>query len=237
MRTVLRLAVAALASLIAAGPVQAQVRVTMHDGLVSVNAKDATVRQILAEWAKVGQTKIVNAEGIVGEPVTLQLTDVPEEQALDVLLRSASGYLAAPRAVAVSNASRFDRILVIPTSSPSRSTTAPAPPPAFPQARAQSPFPGDPGNDDQSDVPTKISPPPAPPLNEQRGPVFNTFPPPINPQPQDGPNTGGPAIAFPVPPVSTPAVVTGVAVPGMIVQSPAPQPGQPQQPAATQQPR
>jgi hypothetical protein len=243
MRTVAPLAVAMLASLIAAGPARAEVQVTMHDGLVSVNAKDATIRQILAEWAKVGQTKIVNAEGIVGEPVTLLLTDVPEEQALEILLRSASGYLAAPRAVAVSNASRFDRILVMPTSTPSRSTAASAPPPAFPQPRAQASFPGNPGNDGPTDDDlARNGPPPAPPLG-QRAPAFNTFPPPINPQPQDGPGapgapgtmTTGPAIAFPVPPVSTPAMVTGVAVPGMIVQPPAPQPqpGQPQQPGAT----
>lgn len=244
MRTVAVLVVAAFASLITAGPVRAEVgevavvaviHVTMHDGLVTVNAKDATIRQILAEWARVGQTKIVNAEGIVGEPVTLQLTEVPEEQALEILLRSASGYLAAPRAVAVAHASRFDRILVMPTSTPSRSP-APAPPPAFPQPRAQPPFPANSANDDlNNDDLTRNAPPAAPPLSQQRGPVFNTFPPPVSPQPQDGPNANGPAGAFPMPAMPTPS--PGVSVPGMIVPSPAPQPGQPQQPAASPQPR
>ena len=63
----------------------------MHDGRVTVVAKDATVRQILTEWARVGQTKIVNVERIPGGPISIELTDVPEAQALDVLLRSVSG--------------------------------------------------------------------------------------------------------------------------------------------------
>ena len=36
----------------------AEVSVTIHDGLVTVVARDATVRQILAEWARVGQARI-----------------------------------------------------------------------------------------------------------------------------------------------------------------------------------
>ena len=56
------------------------------------------MRQILTEWARVGQTRIVNVERIPGGPVTLQLTDVPESEALDLLLRSVTGYMAAQRA-------------------------------------------------------------------------------------------------------------------------------------------
>ena len=93
-------AVGCLVWLAAARPPSADVQLTIQDGRVSLVAKDATVRQILAEWARVGQTKIVNVERIPGGPVTLQLTDVPEQQALDMLLRSVSGYLAAPRAIA-----------------------------------------------------------------------------------------------------------------------------------------
>ena len=115
---------------------RAEVRLTLHDGVVSLVAKDATVRQILAEWAKVGQTKIVNAEGIAGGPISLQLVDVPEEQALDIILRTVSGYLAAPRQIVAANLSHFDRILIMPTSMPVPVTT-PARPgaaaPAFPQ--------------------------------------------------------------------------------------------------------
>src|SRR5262245_17252568 len=110
---------------VAAAPADAQVRLTIADGYVTLDAKDATVRQILAEWARVGQTRIVNGERVVGSPVTLQLTHVPEGEALNIVLRSVSGYMAAPRAAAVPNASRFDRILVMPTSTPPRVTSPP----------------------------------------------------------------------------------------------------------------
>src|SRR5437764_2785349 len=96
------------------------VRLTIQDGHVSIVAKDATVRQILAEWARVGQTTIVNLDRIPGGPVTLELNNVPEPQALDVLLRSLSGYMAAPRPQSASNLSQYDRIVVMPTSAPPR---------------------------------------------------------------------------------------------------------------------
>src|SRR2546428_12479451 len=89
----------------ASSTASADVQLTIQNGRVSLVAKDVTVRQILTEWAKVGQTKIVNLERIPGGPVTLQLTNMPEQQALDVLLRSVSGYLAAPRPAARANMS------------------------------------------------------------------------------------------------------------------------------------
>ena len=81
---------------------RAEVHLIIRDGHVDLDARDATVRQILNEWARVGQTRIVNVEGITGAPVTLQLSNVPEAQALEILLRSVSGYMTAPRPVDVS---------------------------------------------------------------------------------------------------------------------------------------
>jgi hypothetical protein len=223
MRTAV-LALAAAAILIAPTPARAELAITMHDGLVTVNAKDVTIRQILAEWAKVGQTRIVNAEGIAGGPVTLQLIEMPEEQALGMLLRSVSGYLAAPRPTVVKNASRYDRILVIPTAvaanPATRSGSSAAPPPAFPQPRVQ---PGPATDDSNDDQPPRNAPPPAPPLSQQlqQGPVFNnpsTFPPAINPQ--DAPKPQGPTPA--------PTAAPGTSAPGMITPVPTP-PGQPGQ--------
>jgi hypothetical protein len=69
---------------VAAGarPAAAEVHVTMDAGRVTVSAKNATIGQILAEWAKVGQTKIVNAERVGGGMMTLELTNVPEVEAI-----------------------------------------------------------------------------------------------------------------------------------------------------------
>ena len=107
-------------SLLTASVSSADVHLQLRDGRVSIVAKDATVRQILTEWARVGQTNVVNVERIPGGPLTLELSDVPEAQALDVLLRSVSGYMAAPRATAVANLSVFDRIIVMPTAAAPR---------------------------------------------------------------------------------------------------------------------
>src|SRR5437899_13101051 len=100
-------------ALLTASVSSADVQLQLHDGRVSIVAKDATVRHILTEWARVGQTKIVNVERVPGGPVTLELTNVTETQALEVLLRSLTGYITAPRTVGVANLSSFVRIISI----------------------------------------------------------------------------------------------------------------------------
>jgi hypothetical protein len=111
MKTVKALIIGVATWLLASSTAFADVQLTLQNGRVSLVAKDATIRQILTEWARIGQTKIVNLERIPGGPVTLELINVPESQALDVLLRTVAGYLAAPRPTAVANLSVFDRIV------------------------------------------------------------------------------------------------------------------------------
>src|SRR5262252_8217523 len=128
-----------LLALTAMAPVaSADVQVSIHDGRVTIVAKDATVRQILAEWARVGRTRIVNAERIPGGPLTIEMKDVPELDALDVLLRTLSGYMASPRAAQTADASQFEAIVVMPTTAAPLSRAASvapapfAPPSGFP---------------------------------------------------------------------------------------------------------
>ena len=122
--------------LLAAQPAFADLRLTLKDGRVSISAKDVTVRQILTEWMRVGETKIVNVDRIPGGPVTLELQNVTETQALDVLLRPLSGYIAAPRAAAAANLSDFDRIIIMPTLATARPALSPAAPAPAPAATA-----------------------------------------------------------------------------------------------------
>src|SRR5215510_5361609 len=129
----------AVVYLLASSTAFAEVQVTMQNGRVSVVAKDATVRQILTEWARVGQTKIVNVERIPGGPITLELTNVPEAQALEVLLRSLSGYITAPRATEAANLSQFDRIVIMPTLASARQAVSSGPPPPVFQQTPQFP--------------------------------------------------------------------------------------------------
>lgn len=234
--------------MLAALPALADVKVTMENGRVTLVAKDVTVRQILAEWARVGQTRIINLDRVSGGPVSMELTDVPEAQALDVLLRSVSGYLAAPRPADAANLSRFDRIVVMPTSAaPRPPVSVAAAPPVFAQPQFGPPVPPDDGDDDRpsTNVPTFGN----------RGPIFNPSQQPQVVNPQFGPG-GGPTdpnggslrdgrgmVVQPAPPAASQPAAPGifprapspgsggVAVPGMIVQPPQPAPGT--QPATT----
>jgi hypothetical protein len=111
---------------LAAGSVAfADVQLSFRDGHVSIVARDATVGQILAEWAKIGQTKIVNVERIPRAPLTIELENVTESRALDVVLRTVGGYMTASRAIDVPNASRFDRIILMTTSTAVPASAAP----------------------------------------------------------------------------------------------------------------
>ncbi|HEX2214146.1 MAG TPA: hypothetical protein VHH12_12015 [Mycobacterium sp.] len=120
--------------LLVAVPAQAQqLSLQITDGRVTLDAVNVPARQILAEWARVGGTKVVGAERITGTPLTLKLADMPERQALDIILRNVAGFMAAPRQASASpGASTYDRILIMATSSaPAPSTASRVPAPNF----------------------------------------------------------------------------------------------------------
>lgn len=214
----------ALPNLATADPVQ----LTIQNGRVTLVAANLTVRQILAEWARIGRTRIVNGERVPGGLVTLQLSNVPEKEALDLLLRTAAGYIAAPRAAGVSDGSVFDRILILPTSAtpPATALRQPAPtpvptpifqqPPPQPQAAPVFAPPGaqrvigpdgQPVADDQEETPGSPRPQPYVPLPPGFG------------EPPDR-TTRPPA------PSGSPRAPTGVPIPGMVVPAPVqPPPG------------
>jgi len=106
------------------------VKVSFSNGQVTIVATDASPRQILAEWARLGQVRITNLDRLAGGPMTLQLTDVPEAQALETLLRGTAGFVAAPRAEPVAASSRYDRILLLPGVAPTLPAIVAAPPSA-----------------------------------------------------------------------------------------------------------
>ena len=206
---------------IATRPAAAEVKLTMSAGRVSLSAKNATIGQILAEWARIGQTKIVNPERVPGGPMTLELTDVSEVEALEILLRAAGGYVLAPRHAGAANASQFDRILILPQSAPVTSAPrvatvpAPQPRPFAPPQPGQIAFQTPPPPDDNADEPAErpVATPAIP-----RPPVFNTFP---QAAPQRIEQQAPPA------PTSSVTMPVGVSVPGMVVPTPQPagQPG------------
>jgi hypothetical protein len=136
--------VALLTLLCAAAPASAQVlSLEFQDGRVRLTAENVPVSRILSEWARVGGTTIVNGERIPGGPVTLQLVDVSERQALEVVLRDAAGYMVSARDATSSGASAFDKILVLPTTSraPAAASLPPPAPARFPNRIEQGPEP------------------------------------------------------------------------------------------------
>jgi hypothetical protein len=166
---------AAAAVALVAPPAAAQtpgVSLVIRDGKVTLKAEQASLRQILAEWERQGQVKVVGAEKLVGAPVTLTIVDVPEKQALEIVMRGVPGYMAIDRVAQAdtppgssgAGPSRFDRVVVMArattpvTAAPvgalrgSRGMPSPAQPPAafqqtmpeMPQAFA--PPVGDDGN-------------------------------------------------------------------------------------------
>lgn len=234
----------ALAVLVAA-PARAQaLKLAFNEGRVSVDATSVPVRTILNEWAKLGGTKVVGAERISGAPLTLKLVDVPESQALDIILRSVAGYMAAPRG-AVAGASMYDRILVMATSSgpapPARPTTAGNNPNINPSTGTQRFVPPRPVRQER---PEEAEPEEEDDPNPPNPPVFS-FPQPGQPGfPAQGgvamPNNGVNTINRTYPPQTitinpataptsptTPFGTTGATAPGMIQQPPPVQPGQP----------
>ncbi len=213
-----------------------QLKLVFNDGRVSLDATNVPVRTILVEWAKLGGTKVIGGERVAGSPLTLKLDNVPESQALEIVLRSVAGYMAAPRsATATPGASMYDRILVLATSA------APAPAAARPAANQSgaganrfSP-PRPPVRQADEDNEPEEEPDPNPP----NAPVF-TFPQPGAQTGQPGmfqnapPGANGPTVINPNP--GTPQNITispaapgtapsfGAPAPGMIVTPPV-QPG------------
>ena len=223
MRKQLLYLVVGLAALGTAAAASAgELTVKIANGRATIIAKDVPVRQILAEWARVGETKLVNAERVMGGPVSLELIDVPEKEALDILLRTAAGYIAAPRPANLAGASQYDRVIILATSRAPAATTASMPPPAFGRPAVQ-PIIQPPPDDDDGD-PGDQGPMP-PPVMGPNGPIQQTFP-----GPTVGPNGQvlGTNVPMNVPVGATPNVTpnqgpTTAPRPGMLPQQPQPQ--------------
>ena len=242
-RILLTFALSLLVSLPAAAQ---QLKLAFHDGRVSLDATGVPVRTILIEWAKLGGTKVIGGERISGSPLTLKLEDVPESQALEIVLRSVAGYMAAPRsASAAAGASIYDRILVMATSASPAPAARPAPNqggagPANQRFIPQRPPARQADEDEEADEEPDPNPPNAPvftfpqpgqPNGLAQPGMFQNAPPGVNGQPviTVNPNTGAPQ-SITINPAANPGTAPGVgsSTPGMIVAPPAqgaPQPG------------
>jgi hypothetical protein len=210
-----------------------ELRMEFKDGYVSISAADVPLRQVLTEWARLGRTRVVNGEKL-GGVLTLELTNVPEKQALEIILRTVPGYLAAQRATAVPGGSQFDRIVVMPgtVAPPTHSVASapPPPPPMPPPAPAMvedqdQPVQEPPERAEQAEQPEQAEPTDQ---DQQPQPIPQTLPQPgFQPVPPNPPGPNNPGTApQPSGPVPTPG--HGAIVSPTPGQLPAPPPPKPQ---------
>ena len=100
-----------------------EIRMAIDGGRVTLSAIEAPLADVLAEWSRVGGTRFVGAETLGRETVSLRLVEADEADAIRLLLRSAGGYVAAPRRAGAAGAARYDRVTIL----AARRTPAPAP--------------------------------------------------------------------------------------------------------------
>ncbi len=102
-------------------------RLQFHGGLVDLSAHAVTVAEILNRWSQMGGTTVVNGDQIQSGPMSLDLVDVPEREALSVILRGVPGYLLAEGADPNPARSVIGRIVVLPTRTTPVTATAVVP--------------------------------------------------------------------------------------------------------------
>ncbi|MEX2271717.1 MAG: hypothetical protein WD690_09615 [Vicinamibacterales bacterium] len=198
LRTILLVAACSAASLSTVSAQDGSVQVSFANGRVTVVAVNATVSDILREWTRVGGSSFVNAERISrAARLTLRLENESEIHAIEVLLRSVSGYAVAPRLAGTTAMSSIGTVVIMPTPRP-REYPAPASRPgqAFNESLSgpRRPVPVRPDDDG----PVRVEAPPV--WTAEQGPV-----------PIGGSRQGGPA--------QTPATRT---IPGFGVTSSTP---------------
>ena len=165
---------------------QQPLTLTLSNGRATLVAQDVPLRQILDEWARVGKTTIVNADKLTGPPVTVQLVDRPETEVLELLLRSASGYIAAPRnASTPGGPSMFAKVMILPVSRGPVGVAANTPPAPFNRSTQPQPMPMPMpvADDDDNDAPApQPLPPGMVPQTTPGNPPATAFPGPVNGQ-------------------------------------------------------
>lgn len=166
MKIILLLVPCLAASLLVA-PVEAQhVSLDIRNGGITVDARNVTIQEILAEWARVGGVRVINGEKIVAPPVTLLLRDLTEREALDILLRDAGGYLLFARRDGVPGSSTFEQILIVPAGTAPQAPASTAATPADLSATTAGPAEFAPAAAEPSDPPLNLSARPLAPLTQ-----------------------------------------------------------------------
>ena len=124
----------------------------VDDGVVTLQATDVTVDDILARWSKITGLTVVSQDGRGSRvPVTLHVSGVSEREALGLVLRDLSGYIMGERQDPQTGAIRIDRLVIL-------TDSAAKPSDAGPPARRQPPPAAQAPPDQGEDVPRELAP-------------------------------------------------------------------------------
>lgn len=179
-----------------------KVQITFEpNGLVTLVANGATLREILAEWSRQGGSTFVNSERLTGAPQTLHYEHQSETVVMSSILRQAAGFMLGPRREGTRGASSFEVVYILPTSNPSASGFMSQP--TMPQPQQQITTQGNP-DDELAPVNGRGAPGPqpvqAPPPSNDYRPAVPSVAVPIIAQP---PTTGTAPPATAPPPATT----------------------------------
>ena len=179
-------------------PAPTKIDITFEgNGVVSLSATNASVRDILNEWRRKGGTQFDGVDRLMGPAVTLQFDHRSETEVMTSLLRNASGFVIGPRSGQSTGPSSFEVVYVLASSTATSSGFSPAP------SYVPPPQPTTQGSPD-----TEI--PPVGPGRAGSAPPAQTDAPPPSPRPA---GVGGVAVPVVTVPVSSstppPAGTTG----------------------------
>jgi hypothetical protein len=128
----------AVLGLLAAGDAAAQ-KLSLHidKGLVTLDADNVTVDEVLARWVDTTGLNLISKGGLGSDiPVSLHLEGVSERQALAMVLRDLSGYIMGERLNPFTGVVTIDRLMILPESA-AQPNVAPAVAPRRPLTPAR----------------------------------------------------------------------------------------------------
>jgi len=186
----------ALAPAQAPAPQGPKIQITFEpNGLVTLVANGATLREILAEWSRQGGSTFVGSERLASGPQTLQYEHQSETVVMSSILRQAAGFILGARREGTRGASSFEVVYILPTSNPSAGGYMSQP--TMPQQQQQITTQGNP-DDELAPVNGRGAP----------GPQPVQAPPPSNDYRPSVPSVAVPIVAQPPTTTTTPPATT-----------------------------
>jgi hypothetical protein len=153
----------AVLGLLAAGDAAAQkLSLQVDKGLVTLDAENVTVDEVLARWSQATGLTVISKSGEGSDiPVSLHLEGVAEREALRMVLRDLSGYIMGERRDPNTGEITIDRVMILPQSAAQAGPADTRPRRPFVPARAATALTLPAAEPAVDDVPVELAPAPA----------------------------------------------------------------------------